>query len=239
MVAAADNSKHPSKPGLKMKDLVDATGVPKSTILHYLHQGLLPGPLKTSPNMAYYDPRCVDRIKYIQHMQSRHRLSLSEIKQMLDLKGKDADLSMQIALLDLVFGRPRQNQLLDEKDFRQATGLSREQLRTLLDARLLLPLSQDRFDYEDLSMGKMYARGFSRGLEVEHLTYYVRFGEKIVDHEMALRRRLTRHLPHEQDAARTMEMVKNARLTRAYIIDRLFQRRVAAMRDLKEERKTP
>ena len=43
------------------------------------------------------------------------------------------------------------------------------------------------------------------------------------------------HLPLEQDAAMSLELVKDARMTRAYIIDRLFQHRVAAMRDLKEE----
>jgi hypothetical protein len=46
---------------------------------------------------------------------------------------------------------------------------------------------------------------------------------------------MTGHLPDEEDAALTIEMVKSARMCRAYIIDRLFQHRVAAMRDLKDE----
>jgi hypothetical protein len=70
---------------------------------------------------------------------------------------------------------------------------------------------------------------------MEDIKYYVELGEKIVDQEMALRRRMTGHLPDEEDAALTIEMVKSARMCRAYIIDRLFQHRVAAMRDLKDE----
>ena len=70
---------------------------------------------------------------------------------------------------------------------------------------------------------------------IEDLVYYIELGEKIVDHEMRLRRRMTHHLPHDQDAAMSMELVKDARMTRAYIIDRLFQHRVATMRDLKED----
>ena len=50
---------------------------------------------------------------------------------------------------------------------------------------------------------------------------------------MAIRKRLTHHLPYDEDAALTIELVKSARMMRAYIIDRLFQRRVAAMTDLK------
>ena len=46
-----------------MNELTGATGVPKSTILYYIAQGLLPEPRKTSPNMAYYDPACVERLR--------------------------------------------------------------------------------------------------------------------------------------------------------------------------------
>ena len=41
---------------LRMADLVEATGVPKSTILYYVAEGLLPEPVRPKPNVAYYDP---------------------------------------------------------------------------------------------------------------------------------------------------------------------------------------
>ena len=100
-----DKKSPSSKPGLRMKELVEATGVPKSTILHYLNQGLLPQPQKTSPNMAYYDPACTDRIQYIQHLQRRHRLSLSEIKQMLAQKEQNLDFSIFNELDSIIFGQ--------------------------------------------------------------------------------------------------------------------------------------
>ena len=37
---------------LKMSGLVEASGVPAPTIKHYLREGLLPEPVKTSRNMA-------------------------------------------------------------------------------------------------------------------------------------------------------------------------------------------
>ena len=231
---AADKKNPLSKPGLRMKELVEATGVPKSTILHYLNQGLLPEPQKTSPNMAYYDPACTDRIQYIQHLQHRHRLSLSEIKQMLEKKADHLDFSLYSELDTIIFGQIQDQRLLDKSEFCAATGLDEEQLNDLLEARMLLPLKNGSFDSLDINMGKMYATVSAFGLGAEDMTEYVALCEKIVDHEMAVRKRVTHHLPYAEDAALTIELVKSARMMRAYLLERLFQHRVAAMTDLKE-----
>jgi DNA-binding transcriptional MerR regulator len=233
-VPVKENNSELSRPGMRMKELVEATGVPKSTVLHYLNQGLLPEPQKTSPNMAYYDPVCVGRIQYIQHLQHRHRLSLSEIRQMLDQKRDNLDFSIYNELDTIIFGQTQDTRYLKVSDFCAATGLSRGLLKRLVEAKLLLPLQEDCFDPQDIGMGKMYAAVSEFGLSTEDMTGYVELCEKIVDHEMAIRKRLTHHLPYDKDAALTIELVKSARMMRAYIIDRLFQRRVAAMKDLKD-----
>ena len=231
-------SKHNSDtpiPGLKMNELTSATGVPKSTILYYLGQGLLPQPRKTSPNMAYYEPSSVERIRLIQQMQERHRLSLSEIKQCLDDENRGSGLGVYLELNEEVFGPGGPRRLLDAKAFCRETGLSASQLEELQQARLLLPLEEGRFDAEDVSMGRMYLDAFNFGIRARDLSYYADVGEKIVDQEMALRNQMTGRLPYQQDAAATTKMVKNARMCRAYVIDRLFQHRVAAMKNLKEQ----
>ena len=79
---------------------------------------------------------------------------------------------------------------------------------------MLLPLEKGRFDPEDVEMGKVFARAFSWGIRVSDLTYYVELGKKIVDHEFALRGRVTHHLPYGEDAAMTLGMFKNARMSR-------------------------
>ena len=38
---------------LKMSELAEASGVSAGTIKHYLREGLLPEPVRTSRNMAY------------------------------------------------------------------------------------------------------------------------------------------------------------------------------------------
>lgn len=221
-----------TRPGLRMNELSRATGVPKSTILHYLNEGLLPEPVRTSRNMAYYAEDCIDRVRFIQDLKRRHRLSLAEIRQILG--SKEGDLGVYVGLNEIVFGNHPADEALGRQAFCEETGLTDSQVTELLSERLLLPLDPDRFDSDDVSAGIMFAAAFANGIQMKDLTYYVSLGEKIVDHEMALRNKLTRHLPYEEDAAFTMEMVKRARLSRAYIIDRLFQHRVAAMPDLKE-----
>jgi DNA-binding transcriptional MerR regulator len=221
--------------GLKMKELAAAAGAAKSTILYYLGQGLLPEPRKTSPNMAYYDPACVERVQFIQKMQQHHRLTLAEIKKCLDDRDRGSELGVYLELNEEIFGPYRPRRLLDAKAFCRETGLSADQLDELQRARLLLPLEAGRFDAEDVSMGRMLLGALNFGIRAGDLSYYAEFGEKIVDREMALRNRMTGRLPYQEDASATMAMVKNARMCRAYIIDRLFQHRVAAMKDLKAE----
>jgi len=219
--------------GLRMNELTAATGLPKSTILFYLGEGLLPAPVKTHPNMAYYDPGCIDRIRLIQHLQTRHRLSLAEIKTFFGSQARGPDFSIYLELNDMIFGSKRAEHLVDAEDFCRETGLTQAELKELLRTRLLLPLEENRFDPQDLAMGRLYARGLEVGIRIADLKYYAKFGEKIVDHEMALRNRVTGRLTYPEDAATTIQMVKNARMCRAYVIDRLFQHRVAGMRDLK------
>ena len=48
---------------LKIGELAEQSGVPAATIRHYVREGLLPEPVKTSRNMAYYPPEFVDRIR--------------------------------------------------------------------------------------------------------------------------------------------------------------------------------
>src|SRR6266542_1249059 len=74
----------PAKELLKISELAERSGVPVATIRHYLREGLLPEPVKTSRNMAYYPPEVVERIKLIKQLQEERFMPLRVIKGMLD-----------------------------------------------------------------------------------------------------------------------------------------------------------
>jgi DNA-binding transcriptional MerR regulator len=68
---------------LRIGELAKLADVARGTIQHYLREGLLPKPVKTTRNMAYYDPSCVDRIRAIKELQSKSYLPLAEIRELL------------------------------------------------------------------------------------------------------------------------------------------------------------
>jgi DNA-binding transcriptional MerR regulator len=69
---------------LRMGELAEASGVPAATIKHYLREGLLPEPHKTSRNMAYYPPEFVDRIRLIKQLQEERFMPLRVIREVLE-----------------------------------------------------------------------------------------------------------------------------------------------------------
>ena len=69
---------------LRMRELAEASGVSAGTIKHYLREGLLPDPVKTSRNMSWYPPEFVDRIRLIKQLQEERFMPLKAIKRVLD-----------------------------------------------------------------------------------------------------------------------------------------------------------
>ena len=78
--------KSPSKESLvKISQLAKLSGVSTPTIKYYMSEGLLPGPaLKTSRNMAYYDPQLSARVKVIKELQNVHFFPLKMIGDILE-----------------------------------------------------------------------------------------------------------------------------------------------------------
>jgi DNA-binding transcriptional MerR regulator len=89
----------PAKELLKISELSERSGVPVATIRHYLREGLLPEPVKTSRNMAYYPPEFVDRIRVIKQLQEERFMPLRVIRDLLDRP--DADPERLQAMIDL------------------------------------------------------------------------------------------------------------------------------------------
>ena len=71
-----------------MSELAEASGVSTGTIKHYLREGLLPEPVRTSRNMAYYPPDFVERIRLIKRLQEERFMPLRLIKGVLDDAGR-------------------------------------------------------------------------------------------------------------------------------------------------------
>jgi DNA-binding transcriptional MerR regulator len=81
---SAANAKAQNEQMLRMGELARASGVSAATIKHYLREGLLPEPVKTSRNMAYYPADFVERIRMIKQLQEERYMPLRVIKDLLE-----------------------------------------------------------------------------------------------------------------------------------------------------------
>ncbi len=127
---------------LRMGELAEASGVPAPTIKHYLREGLLPEPVKTSRNMAYYSPDFVDRIKLIKQLQEERYMPLRAIKVLLDEDPERARALVELEdrILDRALAGERTRTSASE--VRERYGVPREVLDRLEELELLSPNSR-------------------------------------------------------------------------------------------------
>ncbi|MHB8420853.1 MAG: MerR family transcriptional regulator [Myxococcales bacterium] len=83
---------------LKIGELAKRAGVNRGTIQHYLREGLLPKPVKTHRNMAYYEATCVDRIRLIKELQKQRFLPLHVIRRIVAGRNGGAQVKAAVAV---------------------------------------------------------------------------------------------------------------------------------------------
>jgi DNA-binding transcriptional MerR regulator len=143
---------------LRMGELAEASGVSAGTIKHYLREGLLPEPVKTSRNMSWYPPEFVERIRLIKQLQEERFMPLKAIKSVLD-----ADPSRARALVEL------EDKILERAMSGDATRTSAAEVKRLYDmpAEVL-----DRL--EQIGLLTPNSRGYSQ-LDVQVIEAISRF----------------------------------------------------------------
>jgi DNA-binding transcriptional MerR regulator len=127
---------------LKIGELAEASGVPVPTIKHYLREGLLPEPVKTSRNMAYYPPEFVDRIRLIKQLQEERFMPLKAIKAVLDEHPDRARalVDLEDRILDRALAGERAR--TSAAEVREGYGVPKEVLDRLAELEILTPNSR-------------------------------------------------------------------------------------------------
>ncbi|HET7122079.1 MAG TPA: MerR family transcriptional regulator [Solirubrobacterales bacterium] len=127
---------------LRMGELAKASGVPAPTIKHYLREGLLPEPVKTSRNMAYYPPEFVDRIRLIKRLQEERYLPLKAIKTVLEEDPDRAEAMLELGdqILDRALAGERSR--TSAAEVRDRYGVPKEVLDRLAELEVLTPNSR-------------------------------------------------------------------------------------------------
>jgi DNA-binding transcriptional MerR regulator len=124
---------------LKMGELAEASGVSAGTIKHYLREGLLPEPVRTSRNMAYYPPEFVERIRLIKQLQEERFMPLKLIKSVLE---EDPDRARALVELeDRILDRALQGEQkrVSAAELRRRYDVPQEVLDRLAELEVLTP----------------------------------------------------------------------------------------------------
>jgi DNA-binding transcriptional MerR regulator len=138
---------------LKMSELAERSGVSAGTIKHYLREGLLPEPVRTSRNMAYYPPEFVERIRLIKRLQEERFLPLRLIKGVLDRAAA------------------QESKRVSRAEVRRRHDIPENVLRRLEDLRIVTPNSRG-YDPDDVGVIEAISR-FRAGGYDEQLGFTV------------------------------------------------------------------
>ncbi len=222
---------------VKISELERITGVPQSTIRYYVKEGLLPQPTKVNKSMAYYDESCVERIALVRELQEKRYYPLSVIKNIISRMDNGISLPSLLSLEDAIF-RPRtegEQRLMSRQEFLAATGIEKSLLDTAEKLKILVPYNQGGtkpYNQEDVLFAKTLMRGSKElGIDIRDMTFYIEHGEKIVEEELRLRKKIVAGKTKNENIRITVTLSEQADELRGYILRRLFQSRVKEMMD--------
>ncbi|MDU2223236.1 MAG: MerR family transcriptional regulator [Haemophilus parainfluenzae] len=124
---------------LKMNDLVKLSQTPKSTVLYYVKEGLLPEPVKDKPNFHLYGEHCVKLLSFIKYLQSNFNATISQIKALFAHPHFDWNNPYEslIGLLDIIMGA--ENEVFSVEQLSAEFHLSTQQIEEMVAEGLLNP----------------------------------------------------------------------------------------------------
>ena len=201
---------------LKMAELAEASGVSAGTIKHYLREGLLPEPVKTSRNMAWYPPEFVERIQLIKELQERRFMPLKAIKGLLELEGEATRISAA--------------------EVKRRYGLPQEVLDRLAELEVVSPTSRG-YGASDVrileAISRFRAGGYDEriGFTVYDTLRYKRAMEELVKEEVEV---IMERLGGEVDADRAAQLVEKGAEPLRDLISALHTKALVA--ELKQQR---
>ena len=200
----------------RMKDLCEATGLPRQAIHFYIQQGLLPAGRKTGRNMAWYTEEHLERLRLIKKLQHERFLPLKAIKALFD--GEDDVFSApQHAFLagvkerlaeSLKNGEDR-SQTLRAEDVAKKSGIDREDVERAFDLGVVggtRTASGVRIAAADAWIfgvfGEVRKLGFTpeRGFGVQDMVFYQDLVTRLLQEEVHLLSSRLSDLPPERVA---------------------------------------
>ena len=154
---------------LKMSELAERSGVSAGTIKHYLRERLLPEPVRTSRNMAYYPPDFVERIRLIKRLQEDRFMPLRVIRGIVeeDPGRAAALLELEDRILDRALARDPDDARVSAADVRRRYDVPANVLDRLAELGVLTPTARG-YEADDVlvieAISRLRAGGYDERL---------------------------------------------------------------------------
>ena len=158
---------------MRMRHLVELTGVTRETIHYYTREGLLPPFKKTSRNQAEYDQRHVVRILLVKELQEKYFLPIAAIRRIIEhMDGSTVDESVLLLKSDYLKPMERllPEELRGEEEFLRVTGIIAERLANFEDYGVIRPRIENGvkiYSHDDLKLGQLIGDMRRVGLSAE------------------------------------------------------------------------
>jgi DNA-binding transcriptional MerR regulator len=176
----------------KISELVALTEVPKSTILYYIREGLLPEAKKIKSNVHRYNDEHLELIKYIKYMQNEIGSSNEQIK--LALANKNSSISssftMIAPLMQTLLNMPSGSAHHTKDAFIEFYDLDIELVDKLLDDGILLPVSDNDYTEKEASIVRMIENFNEIGIDYDLIKAYVTHAKELALIEQSMQKKL-------------------------------------------------
>lgn len=176
----------------KISELVALTDVPKSTILYYIREGLLPEAKKLKSNVHRYSDEHVELIKYIKYMKQEMGSSNEEIKTALEHKNQSfsSSFSMLAPLMQTLSAIPKGAKHYTKKEFIEHYDIDINLLEELLNDGILVPINSDDFTEKEASIIRLIEYFKEVGVEYELIRTYVHHAKILAELEHKVQKEL-------------------------------------------------
>ncbi|RLA64382.1 MAG: MerR family transcriptional regulator [Epsilonproteobacteria bacterium] len=176
----------------KMSELVAKTNVPKSTILYYIREGLLPKAIKVKSNLHKYDDEHIELIKYIKYMQEKMGSSIDEIKLALENKNDSfsGSYSMLAPLMNTLSGESTTLKHYTKSEFIEYFDIDSILLDKLINENILMPVKENDFTQKEASIINLVENFMEVGVDYTVLKEYVKHATIIAELEQKMQKDL-------------------------------------------------
>jgi len=206
----------------KISELVAKTGVPKSTILYYIKESLLPEAKKIKSNVHRYSDVHIELIRYIKYMKEEIGSTNEEIKFALQNQNQSfsGSTTMLQPLMNTLSAIPSDAKHYTKKQFIEHFNVDATLLEELLKDGILLPLNKDDYTDREASIIKLVTYFKEVGVDYSILKAYAHHAKILSEFEYQMQTELCKVRDEKNFSTLWKIMFESLFNTKPYLFNR-------------------